>query len=34
MGRRGYPSEFRRKVVDLVEAGWSSSRRPQGSGDQ
>jgi transposase-like protein len=23
MGRRGYPSEFRRKVVDLVEAGRS-----------
>ena len=21
MGRRGYPSEFRRRVVDLVEAG-------------
>jgi transposase len=23
MGRRGYPPEFRRKVVDLVEAGRS-----------
>jgi transposase len=22
MGRRGYPPEFRRKVLDLVEAGW------------
>jgi Transposase. len=21
MGRRGYPAEFRRKVLDLVEAG-------------
>jgi hypothetical protein len=21
MGRRGYPPEFRRKVLDLVEAG-------------
>ncbi|MDP9843441.1 transposase [Streptosporangium lutulentum] len=21
MGRRGYPSEFRRKVLDLIEAG-------------
>ena len=21
MGRRGYPPEFRRKVIDLVEAG-------------
>jgi transposase-like protein len=21
MGRRGYPAEFRRRVVDLVEAG-------------
>jgi transposase-like protein len=23
MGRRGYPPEFRRKVLDLVEAGRS-----------
>ncbi len=23
MGRRGYPPEFRRKVVELVEAGQS-----------
>lgn len=22
MGRRGYPPEFRRKVLNLVEAGW------------
>ncbi len=21
MGRRGYPSDFRRKVLDLIEAG-------------
>ncbi|MDT0326949.1 transposase [Nocardiopsis lambiniae] len=23
MGRRGYPAEFRRKVLDLVQAGRS-----------
>ena len=27
MGRRGYPPEFRRKVLDLVEAGRSSTWR-------
>jgi transposase len=23
VGRRGYPAEFRRKVLDLVESGWA-----------
>ena len=36
MGRRGYPPEFRRKVVDLVEAGRSVAdvARDLGIGEQ
>src|SRR6266508_4624492 len=36
MGRRGYPPEFRRKVLDLVEAGRSVAdvARDLGSSDQ
>jgi transposase len=28
VGRRGYPPEFRRKVLDLVEAGRPGGRSP------
>ena len=34
MGRRGYPPEFRRKVLDLVEAGLADRRGRSGAGDQ
>jgi hypothetical protein len=29
MGRRGYPLEFRRKVLDLVDAGRPLLRSPR-----
>jgi len=32
MGRRGYPPEFRRKVLDLVEAGRSIAEVAQALG--
>ena len=34
MGRRGYPPEFRRKVLDLVEAGHNRRRRHSALGWQ
>jgi transposase len=36
MGRRGYPPEFRRKVLDLVEAGRPIAETPRrwGTGAQ
>jgi transposase len=32
VGRRGYPPEFRRKVLDLVEAGWPVAEVAQALG--